>query len=89
VRGTVPKMAAHREVVGVPFALLYQIKGFICYYSIPLNFTIFTSIQHPTHSMYKTMTDSVLKWLKTSHRGSSFHELPIGAARGFRKANCL
>jgi len=29
VRGTVPKMAAHREVVGVPFALLYQIKGFI------------------------------------------------------------
>ena len=29
MRGTVPKMAAHREMVGVPFALLYQIKGFM------------------------------------------------------------
>jgi len=39
----------------------------------------------------KTITDSVqrLKWLKTSHRGPSFQETPIGAARGLRKANTL
>jgi len=69
------------------------VHSFLCkhntlfYYFIPLNFTIFTSIQHPKHSLYKTMIDSVSKWLKATHRGSNFHESPIGAARGLHKAN--
>ena len=50
---------------------------------------IFNLIQHPKHSLYKTMTNSGSKWLKTSHRGSSFHESPIGAARGSARRMCV